>query len=379
MPYKITDLSTNIPDLSGSDTHFLILTNNITLGASLYGANLGWTAISWKNGSTYPATEYVNAYSHYLLVNIKDIDYLLFDKKVDYLLFTTVKGEVGSDGECKLPILDFQDYTDDPAIGNFNAFNEKGYNHMLGTYSLSDDYYWNDISWNGVTRDATPGLYKLNELPQFDPSGAIGDRNNGPNFFPLEKTDLFYVIKIAQAQTIIKKVEALKGHRASLRAKIWNNEKWGDFSGAFFNSSGFFDISYNAIDLSTNPIKALKTHEYMYLDNWVDPHTDASFNLGRFIMNSYKKDLCITSNSQFSSKTMLYLTKSIRKLKNLKTFDCTQDINHTLTLEDFKDYLEDGYKKFQLVIYIVDENYGTATEAVQPIEIALTFDLTNVL
>ena len=91
----------------------------------------------------------------------------------------------------------------------------------------------------------------------------------------------------------------------------------------------------------------------MYLDNWVDPHTDASFNLGRFIMNSYKKDLCITSNSQFSSKTMLYLTKSIRKLKNLKTFDCTQDINHTLTLEDFKDYLEDGYKKFQLVIYIV--------------------------
>ena len=215
------------------------------------------------------------------------------------------------------------------------------------------------------------------EAPQFDPSGAIGDRDNGPLFFPLERTDLFYVIKIAQAQTIIKKVEAMKGHRASLRALKWENTKYGDFSGAFFNSAGFFDISTASVDVLGK--NEWKKHPYLNINNWVDPRTDASFNLGQFIMNSYKKDLCITTNSQFSSKTMLYLTKSIRTLKNLKSFDCTPDLNHTLTREDFLDYIDDGYKKFQLFIYIVDENYGTDAQTVNPIEIALTFDLTDVL
>jgi hypothetical protein len=378
MSYKITDLSTNIPDLNTGDTHFLILTNDLTLGVSLYGATLAWTGIQWKNNSTYPVGSYVNIYSHYIVVNIKDIDYLLFDCKVDYLLFTTVKADPDTSiNGLKQPILDFLDYTSDPAIGNFNAFNGVGYNNMLGTYDIRDDYYFSDVSWNGVVRPNTVGTYSLDEAPQFDPSGAIGDIDNGPLFFPLERTDLFYVIKIAQAQTIIKKVEAMKGHRASLRALKWENTKHGDFSGAFFNSAGFFDISTASVDILGK--NEWKGHAYLNINNWVDPRTDASFNLGQFIMNSYKKDLCITTNSQFSSKTMLYLTKSIRTLKNLKSFDCTPDLNHTLTREDFLDYIDDGYKKFQLVIYIVDENYGTDAQTVNPIEIALTFDLTDVL
>ena len=387
MSYKITDLSTNIPDLSNNDTHFLILTNNISLGISLYDTKLPWKPIRWIASSLYNRKigEPVNEYTHYVTVRIIDIDFLRLSKDVDYLLFTTVKGDLNDSSDTskgyKDPILEFHDYIYDPAIGNFNAYNDLSYNYMIGTYDIRSDYYWSDISWNGGKRPFTDGITSLKNAPQFDPSGV--DRNHGPLSFPLQiVTTEFLLAKIAQVSSVIKKIESLDGtHRISLRARKWkdissaSSVRFGDFSNNFFTQSNFFDISHSII---TSSEKNTWKNMYLDLNNWVDPRTDSSFNLANFILKSYREDLNISSNSGFSTKTLLYLNKEIRVLQNLGNANCSATTSHSITKDDFDDYYKDGYRLFQLALFIVDESYNTTDGSkVNPIEIVLTFDLNS--
>jgi len=382
MSYKIIDPSKNkYPDIKSGDTHFLILTKNISLGISLYDTELAWKPIRWNASSLYTRKtgEPVNEYTHYITVRLVDIDFLRVSKDIDYLLFTTVKGDLNDSSDSskgyKEPILEFHDYIYDPAIGNFNAYNDLSYNYMIGTYDIRSDYYWDDISWNGGKRPETNGITSLKDAPQFDPSGV--DRDHGPLVFPLQMvTTEFLLAKIAQVSSVIKKIETLGGtHRVSLRARKWNDISGGNglFSDNFFLSNNTFDISHSIVT-STNK----NTWKNMYLDinDWVDPITDTSFNLSNFIMKSYREDLKISNNSGFSTRTLLYLNKEIRVLQNLGNSNCSATTSHSITKDDFDDYYEDGYKLFQMAIFIVDESYNTtAGSKVNPIEIVLTFQL----
>ena len=382
MSYKIIDPSQNkYPDIAPGDTHFLILTKNISLGISLYDTELPWKPIRWIASSLYTRKigEPVNEYTHYITVRLVDIDFLRVSKDVDYLLFTTVKGEPNDSSDLskgyKEPILEFNDYMYDPAIGNFNAYNDLSYNYMLGTYDIRSDYYWSDISWNGGKRPETDGRTSLKDAPQFDPIGV--DRDHGPLAFPLQMvTTEFLLAKIAQLSSVVKKIESLGGtHRVSLRARKWVDISNGNglFNNNFFTSSNAFDIS-NSIITST----AKNSWKNMYLDinNWIDPRTDSSFNLAHFIKKSYREDLKISSNAGFSTRTLLYLNKEIRVLQNLGNVDCSATTSHSITKDDFEDYYRDGYRLFQISVFIVDESYNTpAGSKVNPIEIVLTFDL----
>ena len=381
MSYKINDLSTNIPDIATGDTHFLILTKNISLGISLYDTELPWKPIRWVASSLYTRKigEPVNEYTHYITVRLVDIDFLRVSKDIDYLLFTTVKGEPNNSSDLskgyKDPILEFHDYMYDPPIGNFNAYNDLSYNHMLGTYDIRDDYYWRDTSWNGGTRPETDGRTSLENAPQFNPLSF--DRNHGPVEFPLQMvTTEFLLAKIAQLSSVVKKIESLGGtHRVSLRARKWVDISRGNgtFSNNFFTSSNAFDISDSIITVNNK-----NNWKNMYLDinDWVDPRTDASFNLANFIKKSYREDLKISSNAGFSTRTLLYLNKEIRVLQNLGNANCSANTSHSITKDDYDDYYADGYRLFQVSVYIVDESYNTpAGSKVNPIEIVLTFDL----
>ena len=385
MSYKITPQN-KYPDIKPGDTHFLILTKNISLGISLYDTELPWKPIRWVASSLYTRKigEPVNEYTHYITVRLNDIDFLRVSKDIDYLLFTTVKGEPNDSTDLskgyKDPILEFHDYMYEPAIGNFNAYNDLSYNHMLGTYDICDDYYWSDPSWHGGTRPAVFGgelnwRTSLENAPQFNPLSF--DRDHGPLEFPLQMvTTEFLLAKIAQLSSVVKKIESLGGtHRVSLRARKWVDISKGNglFSNNFFTNRNSFDIS-NSIITST----AKNTWKNMYLDinDWIDPRTDTSFNLAHFIKKSYRKDLKISSNAGFSTRTLLYLNKEIRVLQNLGNTNCSAITSHSITKDDFEDYLGDGYKLFQVSVFIVDESYNTpAGSKVNPIEIVLTFDL----
>ena len=381
--YKIIDPSQNkYPDIVPGDTHFLILTKNISLGISLYDTELPWKPIRWVASSLYTRKigEPVNEYTHYITVRLVDIDFLRVSKDVDYLLFTTVKGEPNDSSDLskgyKDPILEFNDYMYDPAIGNFNAYNDLSYNHIIGIYDIfDDDYYWSDPSWHGGTRPATDGRTSLKNAPQFNPLSF--DRDHGPLEFPLQMvTTEFLLAKIAQLSSVVKKIESLGGtHRVSLRARKWVDISKGNglFSNNFFTSCGTFDISS-----CSNCSSDKNSWKNMYLDinNWIDPRTDSSFNLANFIKKSYREDLKISSNAGFSTRTLLYLNKEIRVLQNLGNTSCSAITSHSITKDDFKDYYDDGYKLFQVSVFIVDESYNTpAGSKVNPIEIVLTFDL----
>jgi len=378
MSYKIADLSTNIPLIAQGDTHFLILTKNISLGISLYDTELTWKPIRWIASSLYTIKmgEPVNEYTHYIIVRLVDIDFLRVSKDIDYLLFTTVKGEQHDNSDIskgfKDPILEFHDYIYDPAIGNFN--NDLSYNHMIGTYDIRNDYYWGDISWNGGKRHETDGITSLKDAPQFKPLSF--DKDHGPLVFPLQMvTTEFLLAKIAQISTVVKKIESLGGtHRVSLRARKWNDISKGNglFSNNFFTSSNAFDISHSII---TNTSKNNWKNMYLDINNWVDPRTDSSFNLAHFIKKSYREDLKISSNAGFSTRTLLYLNREIRVLQNLGNANCSAITSHSITKDDFENYYGDGYKLFQISVFIVDESYNTGKSKVNPIEIVLTFDL----
>ena len=364
----------------------MILTKNISLGISLYDTELPWKPIRWVASSLYTRKigEPVNEYTHYITVRLVDIYFLRVSKDIDYLLFTTVKGEPNNSSDLskgyKDPILEFHDYMYDPPIGNFNAYNDLSYNHMLGTYDIRSDYYWSDISWNGGTRPAVFGgelnwRTSLENAPQFNPLSF--DRDHGPVEFPLQMvTTEFLLAKIAQLSSVVKKIESLGGtHRVSLRARKWVDISRGNgtFSNNFFTSSNAFDISDSIITVNNK-----NSWKNMYLDinDWVDPRTDASFNLANFIKKSYREDLKISSNAGFSTRTLLYLNKEIRVLQNLGNTNCSAITSHSITKDDYDDYYADGYRLFQVSVYIVDESYNTpAGSKVNPIEIVLTFDL----
>ena len=77
MSYKIIDPSKNkYPDIAVGDTHFLILTKNISLGISLYDTELPWKPIRWVASSLYTRIigEPVNEYTHYITVSSKKIN-----------------------------------------------------------------------------------------------------------------------------------------------------------------------------------------------------------------------------------------------------------------------------------------------------------------
>ena len=387
MSYKITDPSQNAyPDISNSDTHFLILTKDLSLGISLYDTELAWKPIRWQASSLFTKKdgEPVNEYTHYITVRTIDIDYLRFSKDVDNLIFTGVKGDPVDATDAikgiKEPILEFHDYIYDPAIGNFNPFVEKGFNYMIGAYDISNDYYF-DSSWNGVVPTATVqnAFYELRDAPQFlpvAPSGTGGTRTNGPLFFPLKQSGTeFLIAKIAQMSSVIKKIESLGGtHRASLRARKWNDISDGNgiFTKNFFTSSSAFDVSDNILAQNTNAWKKM----YLDLNDWADPQTDASFNLANFVKKCYRRDLKISSDAGFSTRSLLYLNKEIRVLQNLTNANSTAAASHSITKQDFQSYYNDGYRNFQMAVYIVDESYNTAAGSkVNPIEIILTFIL----